>query len=130
LRLSQDLAARFPDATLTTRVQIPVILATVALHRGDSARVQQLLEEVRPYDQVFRAEFWPAFVRGQSYLQQRNGAAAGAEFRNILVHRGLAPTSPLYPLAQLGLARATALTGDRDRARAEYGAFFTLWRDA
>ena len=130
LQLSKELAARFPDATLTTRIHLPLIAATVALQRGDAARVQQLLEDVRPYDQALASEFWPAFLRGQASLQQRNGGAAEAEFRSILVHRGAAPTSVVYPLAQLGLARAIALTGDRERARAAYGAFLTLWRDA
>jgi uncharacterized membrane-anchored protein len=41
-------------------------------------------------------------------------------------HRGEAPTSPLYALAHLGAARAAALSGDRDKARASYEAFFAL----
>ena len=40
------------------------------------------------------------------------------------------PTSPLYPLAHLGLARAAALSGDTASARKAYQDFFALWKDA
>jgi len=42
------------------------------------------------------------------------------EFQKILEHRGWDPLSPMYPLAQLGLARAAALTGDTAKARKAY----------
>jgi hypothetical protein len=37
--------------------------------------------------------------------------------------------SPLYPLAHLGLARATVM-GDAAKARKAYEDFFALWKDA
>jgi hypothetical protein len=36
----------------------------------------------------------------------------------------------LYPLAHLGLARASALAGDAAKSRAAYQKFFTWWKDA
>jgi hypothetical protein len=36
----------------------------------------------------------------------------------------------LYPLAHLGLARATAITGDLAKSRKVYENFLTLWKDA
>jgi hypothetical protein len=44
--------------------------------------------------------------------------------------RELAPLSPLYPLAHLGLARAAALTGDAARSRKAYEDFFAAWKEA
>jgi eukaryotic-like serine/threonine-protein kinase len=38
--------------------------------------------------------------------------------------------SNLYPLAYLGLARATVLLGDAAKARNTYEDFFKLWKDA
>ncbi len=55
---------------------------------------------------------------------------AAAEFQKILDHRGVAPVSPLYPLAHLGLARACALSGDAAKSRRMYQDFFALWKDA
>ena len=98
--------------------------------RGEPARALALLEPVRPYDHATFAEFWPAYLRGQAYLQVKDGRAAAGEFQSIVDHRGEVPVSVLYPLAHLGLARAAALTNDTDKARRSYDAFFTLWKEA
>ena len=52
------------------------------------------------------------------------------EFQKILDRRGQFDTSPIFPLAQLGLARAAALTGDTTKSRRAYQDFFALWKDA
>jgi TolA-binding protein len=85
---------------------------------------------VRRFDRAPSAEFWPAYLRGQAYLQLKDGQAAAAEFRTIVEHRGEVPTSMLYPLAHLGLARASALTQDTATARKSYEQFLTLWKNA
>jgi tetratricopeptide (TPR) repeat protein len=129
-RLSDELATRFSTATLTTRIQLPVTAAAVALQRREPARALELLEPVKPYDHAPASEFWPAYLRGQAYLQLKDGPAAGVQFRSILDHRGEAPTSALYPLAHLGFARAAALGGDAGGARTAYEGFLALWDDA
>ncbi len=63
-------------------------------------------------------------------MQLKQSAEAAAEFQKILDRRGYAPLSPLYPLAHLGLARATALTGDTARSRKSYEDFFAVWKEA
>ena len=74
--------------------------------------------------------FWPIYVRGQAYLALRDGARAAAEFRTIQDRRGVDPFSPLYPLAQLGLARAYALAGDKAASLKSYEELFKLWAEA
>ena len=127
---SGELARRFPDAILTTRVILPVIAAATALRNGRPARGLEWLEPVRPFDHSPVAEFWPAYLRGQAQLQLGRHSEAADEFRSIIDHRGELDDSPLYPLAHLGLARALASGGDRADARQAYLAFFTLWKDA
>jgi len=63
-------------------------------------------------------------------LQLKDGHAATAQFEGILSHREEAPTSPLYPLAHLGVTRAAALTGDVAHARTSYEQLFSLWNGA
>jgi len=128
LSLSSELAKRFPEATLTVRVALPVTAAALAMQRGEPSAALKLLEPVKAYDHAPSAEFWPSYIRGQAYLALKDGAAAGVQFQNILDHRGEVPASVLYPLAHLGLARAAALTGDTGRARYAYDSFFALWR--
>ena len=103
-RLTDELRARFPDATLPARIQLPVIGAIEALRRGEPARAIARLDSVAPYDFAPAAEFWPAYVRGDAYLLLKDDKSAAAQFRAILDHRGAAPISPLYLLAQRKLA--------------------------
>jgi hypothetical protein len=128
--LSRELADRFANATLTTRLHLPVSAATVAVQRGESARALQLLDGVKPYDHAPASEFWPIYLRGMAHLHLKDGRAAGVEFQSILDHRGEAPTSPLYALAHVGIARAAVLSGSVDQARKAYERFFALWDDA
>jgi hypothetical protein len=109
---------------------LPVIAAALALERREPSRALELLEPVKAYDHAPSSEFWPAFLRGQAYLRLRDGRAASAEFRSIVDRRGQAPTSALYPLAHLGLARASLIAEDPACARGAYEAFLALWKDA
>ena len=57
-------------------------------------------------------------------------ADAAAEFQKILDHRGIVGADPIGALAHLQLGRAFALSGDRNKAKAAYEDFLTLWKDA
>jgi hypothetical protein len=63
-------------------------------------------------------------------LRLKDGRSAATAFENIVNHRGEAPTSPLYALAHLGLARAAVLVNDPASARTNYDAFFRIWKNA
>ena len=125
-----ELARRFPDATLTTRLHRPVIAAALALNRGDAARAVSLLEPVRAFDHAPAAEYWPSYLRGRAHLMLNDSRSAAAAFQNIVTHRGELPHSPLYALAHLGLARAAVLANDIPAARTNYQKFLDVWKDA
>jgi tetratricopeptide (TPR) repeat protein len=126
--LVDELIKRFPLDTLLSTNSVPIIRAQMELNRGNAAQARQLLEAARKYE-VF-GDFWPQYIRGQAFLKEKNGTQAMTEFKVILDHRGWYPTSPLYPLAYLGTARAAALAGDAATARKAYQDFFALWKDA
>jgi len=128
--LAGEFARRFPDATLTMRVSVPVTSAAVAIERKNPMRSLELLEPVRPYDHAPVAEFWPSYLRGQAHLQLHEGREAVVDFQSIVDHRGEMPDAVLYPLAHLGLARSAALAGDLAKARKAYEEFFAWWKDA
>ncbi len=125
--LSGELARRFPEATLTVHVSLPVTAAALAIRRGEPDRGLELLEPARAYDHAPSAEFWPLFLRGQAYLQLKNGPAADSAFGGILDHPGEVPAAALYPLAYLGRARAATLVHDTARARQAYENLFNVW---
>jgi serine/threonine protein kinase/Flp pilus assembly protein TadD len=126
--LIDDLTKRYPEDTLINSVWVPAINAAMALQRGHATQAIEHLQTASRYEAV--AEFWPQYLRGQAYLQLGRGVEALTEFQKILAHRGQAPLSVIYPLAQLGLARAAALASDTARSRQAYRDFFTLWSEA
>jgi tetratricopeptide (TPR) repeat protein len=129
MKLSAELEKRFAEATLTIHLSLPVIAAASALQQGEPARVIELLEPVRPYDHAPSAEFWPLYLRGQAYLKLKNGSAAATEFQSIVDHQGEVPTSLLYPLAHLGLARAKMIASDATAAGAAYARMLAFWKE-
>jgi tetratricopeptide (TPR) repeat protein len=128
--LVAELEQRYPEATLTHHVAVPVTRAVAAMRRGEHERAVALLEPVKPYDHAPWSEFWPAYVRGQAHLALNRPREAAVEFQAILDHRGESPLAQLYPLAELGAARAAAAGGDNEKARAAYDAFLDVWRQA
>ena len=126
----RELGERFPDATLTMQLARPVTEAIVAFQQRNPKRALEILGPVGRFDHAPGAEFFPSYIRGQAYLEMKDGQAAGAEFQRILDHRGEVPASALFPLAHLGRARAAVLTSDTGIARKEYDGFFALWSGA
>jgi len=132
-KLIEELAREFPTDTLLNSVWLPVARATNQIRADQAGQAVDTLEAAVPYEfgsPPYGAIYWPMYVRGEAYLRLHNGAKAATEYQKILDHRGIAPTSPLYPLARLGLGRAYALQGDATKAKAAYQDFFAVWKDA
>jgi tetratricopeptide (TPR) repeat protein len=130
LALVRELERRFPDATLTARVTVPLAQAALAVRQRAPQRALELLETVRAYDHTQKAELWPPYHRGLAHLQQGAAADAAVDFESVIDHRGEDPDSPLLPLAHIGLARAEAMSGDHARASQSYDRAFAVWRNA
>jgi eukaryotic-like serine/threonine-protein kinase len=86
-----------------------------------------LLAPVTPYEQ---GSLEVLYHRAQAYMAAGEHAKAAAEFEKLIVHRGWNEWELFAPLAQLGLARAYAMQGDRENSRKAYGDFFITWKDA
>ena len=78
----------------------------------------------------FFGNLYPAYVRGESYLAIHKSSEAANEFQRILDHRGLVFADPVGALARLQLGRASALSGDKNKAKTAYEGFLSLWKDA
>jgi serine/threonine protein kinase/Tfp pilus assembly protein PilF len=126
--LAYELAKENPKDTAINAFWLPTIRAAIEIRKDNAAGAIQLLQAVGAYEAA--TFFWPNYIRALAYLRQKAGAEARAEFQKILDHRGWDPTSYLYPLAHLGLARAAALAGDVARSRKAYQDFLTMWKDA
>ena len=86
LSISNELAKGFPGVTNTNRVSLPVTAAAVAMGCGVTCACSLARPEpVTPYYYVMFAEFWPAYLRGQAYLQVKDGRGSR---RRVPEHRG------------------------------------------
>ena len=126
--LAQDLSRKFPDDTLIQRVFIPLANAFVALSAGQP---RQALDDAEPAKSF--ALIYPAsYLQGLAYLQLHEANQAASAFRVTIPSPGanLQGPTPFYAQAQLGLARAYSMGGDKADAKKSYEAFFTTWKNA
>jgi tetratricopeptide (TPR) repeat protein len=136
--LAEDLAKRFPEDTPVQFEYLPTLRALFALHDKLPLLAIERLQTALPYDlampgTAFFARFgglYPAYVRGQAYLEAGRSTEAAAEFQKVLDNRGIVLADPIGALANLQLGRALVLSGEKNRASRSYREFFALWRNA
>jgi eukaryotic-like serine/threonine-protein kinase len=128
--LLEDLKRRYPSDFQVNKITTPIATALLDSAKGDNATALQSLERTRPYELGCAWVPFPIYARGLVYLRNRQGKEAAAEFQRILQHSALGATNSFYPLAYVGLARASVLAGDTAKARSAYQDFFAVWRDA
>jgi eukaryotic-like serine/threonine-protein kinase len=124
----RELLDQYPTHTIVIQINVPAAEAAIEMGRGNPARAIEVLRKSMPYEPA--AAPLNVFLRGQAYLEIRSGREAAAEFQKLVDKRPMLPASVLYPLSQLGLARASALAGEAARAREAYEKLFTFWKDA
>ena len=95
----------------------------------DEARVRRVEEAAAKNPPPNPDNVGRLFQRGLAALHAGKGVEAAAEFQKILDHKGRT-WGLSYPLAYLGLARASAQAGDTVKAQRAYQDFLTLWKNA
>src|ERR1700685_628209 len=133
--LADKLAKRYSENTLVQFNYLPVIRGQIALLSKNPTQAIKLLRDARRYElgqpaEAISLNVYPAFVRGEAYLAARDGSAALPEFQKILDNPGMSLNEPIAALAHLGLARASVLKGDDDKAQSFYRDFLQQWKDA
>ena len=131
LPIAHELSTRFPEDTLLQNVYVPLTQAFVAFAAGQQQQVVEYAAPAKPYDVIFPG----SYVQGMAYLQLHDAGHALSAFQAALQSRGgsfygEAPIPPNYAQAQLGLARAYAMAGDKANAKKAYEAFLLTWKDA
>jgi len=131
----QQLEKSDPLNTVLKLYWLPTLKAAIELNGGNSGQALVFLEAAAPYElgappPTIAGTLYPVYLRGKTQLMAHNGNAAQTEFQKFLDHRGLTINFPLGALADLGLARAYALSGDTAKSRTAYQDFFVLWKGA
>jgi len=131
-KIADQLNDESPLSTIIQSYWLPSIRATLAMRRGDAKQAITLLEAAAPYELGIEnvSVMVPIYLRGMAYLKARQNDDATAEFKKMLGHRGLAQNAPIAAMAQLQLARAQAIGGDKASARRSYQDLLSLWKQA
>jgi eukaryotic-like serine/threonine-protein kinase len=119
------------DSTLWKR-WMPVIQASIALARNDPDAALAAIPADHPDAEAISrtSNGLSLWLRGEAWLRKRDGEQAAREFAILKQRRGARILSPFSELANLGLARATAISGRTSESRNHYRAFFDVWREA
>jgi eukaryotic-like serine/threonine-protein kinase len=133
--IADSLAEQYPQNTIVQFNYLPSIRAQLALNAGHPETALENLKSARPYElgqpsQLMLLNMYPVYIHGQAYLAAHDNKSAIGEFQAILEHPGMSLNEPIAVLAHLGIARAHAAQGDKDRARSAYQDFLSIWREA
>ena len=134
--VAADLSRRLPESTFVQFYYLPAVRAAIALHQGKPEEAIESLRAGASYELAVNEvssvapAMIPVYIRGEAYLSAHQGAQAAVEFQKILDHPGLIFNFTIGALANLGLGRAYALQGDPVKAKAAYGDFLSLWKNA
>jgi serine/threonine protein kinase/tetratricopeptide (TPR) repeat protein len=117
----------FPHSTMVARYYVPELAAAADIGVNEPAKALDVLVDVTAHDQ---ASLTP-YLRGLAHAAVGQMPAAVADFQAVLVHRGIALVlgSNVYPMAEIGVARAYAGSGDKAASVAAYLRFLALWGD-
>ena len=117
----------FPQSTAVALRYIPELEAISALAGKDATKALEVLATMEPHQDDSLA----SYLRGVAHVTGKQPSLAAADFQTVLAHRGMAFTSGsnVYPLAELGLARASEAMADKALSVAAYQRFATLWAD-
>jgi serine/threonine protein kinase/Flp pilus assembly protein TadD len=131
-KLADQLNSDSPLNTLIQSYWLPSIRAAMAIHRNDPKQATTLLEATIPYELGIEnvSIMVPIYLRGMAYLKAGQGPEAASQFGKMLGHRSLMQNAPIAALAQLQLARAKTMSGDKPAARHAYQDLFSQWKDA
>jgi tetratricopeptide (TPR) repeat protein/predicted Ser/Thr protein kinase len=127
--LAEEAHQRWPLSTFLD--EFAEARAAIALGRGNPERAVEALEPARRWE---RAWVWSNYLRGLAFHRMGRGVEAAEEFQAVIDKKyptySTYPFDPVRAVARVGLARAYAMAGNKEAARAAYQEFLTLWKDA
>jgi DNA-binding winged helix-turn-helix (wHTH) protein/tetratricopeptide (TPR) repeat protein len=118
-----------PLDTLHNAIVLASARAAIQLHHKNPMQAIEELKGALPYDLSELSNGQTLYLRGSAYMQAGLSKDAERQFQKLIDNHGSAVTV-YWPLAHLGLARAYAAAGEKEKALEAYREFFVLWKDA
>ena len=127
-KLEEDLQQLYPQSFAVKGFYVADIKAGIALHDQDPTAALDLLTSARQYDLI---SLTPV-LRGRAHVALQQVQIGIVDFQTVLSHRGVPfiVGNVSYPVAQIGVARAFAATGDVGNSAEAYRRFLELWKTA
>jgi serine/threonine protein kinase/tetratricopeptide (TPR) repeat protein len=126
LKTIDDLARKRPQDTWVQSLWMPTVHARIEVNHGNGAKALELLKIAAPYYNSW-AEIM--ILHGQAYLANHQSQEAEKLLQSVATMHD-PYQDPAVTLAQLYLARAYAMAGDKAKARTAYQDFLASWKDA
>ena len=127
-RVVEELRRVYPQSTDVNEYMVADLKAAVALEANDPATALDELKAARQYDLISLTPY----LRGRAHVAMQQVQVGIVDFQTVLSHRGITfiVGSDVYPVAEIGVARAFADTGDMANSAGAYRQFLGLWKDA
>jgi len=127
-KVVETLQQRYPHNTAVDQYYVPQLQAAAEIGVNEPEKALDSLIALEDYDQMSLT----AYLRGLANAALGQTPAAVRDFDTVLAHRGVDLTlgSNAYPMAEIGVARAYAMSRDKTARAEAYRRFLMLWRDA
>ena len=115
----------FPQNTTVALRYVLELEAVSALAGKDATKALEVLAIIPPSEDDSLA----SYLRGVAHMAGKQPLLATADFQTVLARRGaaFASGSNVYPMAEVGLARAAEAAGDKTLSIEAFGRFAALW---
>ncbi len=119
------LQASYPQNTAVAQYYVPQLQAAAEIGVNEPEKALGSLIALEPYDDISLTPY----LRGMANAAMGQMSAAIIDFQTVLGHRGLDMTlgSDVYPMAEVGIARAAAMNRNKVISVEAYGRFLKLW---
>ena len=124
-KVVDDLQRLYPQSTDVNEYLLADLKAAIVLQANDPEAALELLKPTRQYDLISLTPF----LRGRAHVALRQVQIGIVDFQTVLSHRGITfiVGTDVYPMAEIGVARAFADTGDMGNSADAYRRFLELW---
>ena len=118
----------YPQNTAVAQYYVPQLQAAAEIGVNEPEKALDSLIALEPYDQISLTPY----LRGMANAALGQMHAAVLDFRIAQAHRGssLLRNGNVYPMAELGVARAYAASRDKANSVENYHGFLMLWEEA
>ncbi len=128
LELAAELQKTYPQSFEVRGFYVADIKAGIALQEQNPSVALELLKTAQQYDVISLTPL----LRGRAHVALHQVQIGIVDFQTVLAHRGVPfiVGNVSYPVAQIGVARAFADTGDLGNSANAYRRFLELWKTA